>query len=106
MLTETIKPDIRAAARQLWEDSIAAEPALVAVYLFPSDKEIRLVHLDPTAAPNRDSGMIRPYYFGTNAAHGLPYPSAIALIRPEEKDALQPPEDWGTWAQAELVWGA
>lgn len=55
MLTETIKPDIRAVARQLWEDSIAAEPALVAVYLFPSDKEIRLVHLGPDsgAKPRR-----------------------------------------------------
>jgi hypothetical protein len=104
MLTQPRQQDIRTVARRLWEDGVEAEPAIQAAYLFPSPDEIRLVYLDPTTAPNRDSQTIRPYYFGANAASDLPYPSAIALIRPEEKDRLEPPDGWGTWAQAELVW--
>lgn len=106
MLTETIKPDIRAVARQLWEDSVEAEPVTAAVYLFPSGDEIRLIYLDPTTASSRSEQIVRPFYFGINAAGGLPYRSAIAVIRPEEKDTLQPPEGWGAWEQAELVWQA
>lgn len=100
------KPNIRTVAQRLWEDNVAAEPAIRAVYLFPSDEEVRLVHLDPTAAPSRDEQTFTPYYFGANAASGVPYPSAIALIRPEEKNVLLPPEGWGDWAQAEQVWEA
>lgn len=106
MLTEVVKPDIRPVAQRLWQDGVEAEPAIRAAYLFPSDHEIRLVYLDPTTTPSRHGQPISPYYFGANTASGLPYPSAIALIRPEEKDALPPPDGWGTWAQAELVWEA
>lgn len=106
MLAETTKPDIRTAAKQLWENSVEAEPVTTAVYLFPDDNEIRLIYLDPTTASSRGEQIVRPYYFGINTASGLPYRSAIAVIRPEEKDTLQPPEGWGTWQQAELVWQA
>lgn len=98
------KPDIRAIARQIVADGLEAEPAIRAAYLFPSNEQIRLVYLDPTTSPSRDGGTIRPFYFGANSANGIPYPSAIALIRPEEKENLQPPDGWGTWGDAEALY--
>ena len=100
------KPDIRAVARQIVADGLEAEPAIRAAYLFPSSEQIRLVYLDPTTSPSRDEGAIRPFYFGANTAGGRPYPLAVALILPEEEGRLQPPEGWGTWGDAELLWGA
>jgi hypothetical protein len=104
MLKDLTKPNIRAVAQRLWEDGVAAEPAITAVYLFPSNEEIRLIYLDPTAPPSRNEQTIAPFYFGSNAASSLPYPSAIAVIRPQEKDTLGLPEGWGEWTQAERVW--
>jgi len=103
MLTVTRNTDIRAAALDLAKANIESEPAIQQVYLFPSDKEIRLVHLDSTTPPSRDEETFAPFYFGSNKATGVPYPSAIALIRPEEKDRLQPPHGWGEWKDAELI---
>lgn len=105
-MIKTIKPDIATVAQRLWKDGIAAEPNIEAVYLFPSDTEIRLVYLDRTAMPSPNDKAITPFYFGANAANGAAYPSAIALIRPEEKDTLRPPRGWGDWSQAQLVWEA
>lgn len=105
-MIKTLKPDIGAVAQRLWRDGIAAEPNIQAVYLFPSDTEIRLVYLDPTAIPSQGEKTVTPFYFGPNAANGMAYPSAIALIRPDEKDTLRPPRGWGDWSQAQLVWEA
>lgn len=69
-------------------------------YLFPSDTEIRLVYIDTTARPSPDPQRIVPFYFGADAEGGVPYPSAVALVRPEEKNTLQPPDGWGTWNDA------
>ncbi len=86
------KPDIKDVARQLVADGLEAEPAIRAAYLFPSSEQIRLVYLDQTTSPSRDGQTIRPFYFGASAGRGIPYPSAIALIRPEEKADIQPPD--------------
>ncbi len=91
---------IREAARRLAEANVEAEPALHAVYLFPSEREIRLIELDPNALP---SERITPFYFGPDPHGGIAFPSAIVLLRPEEIH-LTPPEGWGTWDDAVLLW--
>ena len=95
-----VADDIREAARRLAAANVEAEPALHAVYLFPSECEIRLIELDPTALP---SERITPFYFGPDPQGGIAYPSAIALLRPDETH-LTPPEGWGVWDDAVLLW--
>jgi hypothetical protein len=106
MTTTAARPEIRDVARQLVADNLEAEPAIRAVYLFPSGEQIRLVYLDPTTSPNRDEETVRPFYFGPSVAGDRPYPLAVALIRPEERGRLQPPAGWGAWDEAELLWEA
>ena len=103
MSTTVNNTDLREAALELAKANIEAEPDLQQVYWFPSEEEIRLVLLDPTIAPSRDEEVFAPFYFGSNKAAGVPYPSAIALIHPKDKDRLQPPDGWGNWKDAESI---
>lgn len=97
------KLDIRCAALEMADEGRESEPQVREVYLFPSATEIRLVYLDATASPSRDE-RVRPFYFAASPTSGLPYPSAVAVIRPEEKKTLSPPEGWGGWSDAERLW--
>jgi hypothetical protein len=101
-MTVTHHEDIEAAARRLADFNREAEPGLQAIYLFPAEDEIRLIEVDPTTLP---SDSIEPYYFGADPANRLFFPSAIALIRPEEVGVLALPEGWGTWSEARLLFG-
>jgi len=92
---------IREVAERLAEDNIQASPDLEAIYLFPSEDTIRLVLVDPITIP---SEQMVPFYFGAFPQGGVPYASAIALIRPEEKFVLSPPADWGGWETAVQLW--
>ncbi len=98
-----IKLDIRHAAQEMADEGRESEPQVREVYLFASASEIRLIYLDATASPSRGD-RVHPYYFAANPASGLPYPSAVAVIRPEEKETLSPPEGWGGWSDAERLW--
>ena len=99
----TINSDVRAAALEIVRENREADPDLKEVYLFPDEEEIRLVYLDPNTMPHRGDNWITPFYFGRDVKGGLPYRSAIALIRPEEFDSLLPPQAWGTWRDAEAL---
>ena len=99
----TMNPEVRAAALEIVRENREADPDIQEVYLFPDEEEIRLVYVDPGTMPHRGDNSIAPFYFGRDLQSGLPYRSAIALIRPEERAALLPPEDWGTWADAEVI---
>lgn len=99
----TLNPEVRKAALEIIRENREAEPALQDIYLFPAEDEIRLIYVDPTALPNRDAPDIHPFYFGRNIQSGLHFRSAIALILPEERETLNPPEGWGTWDDAELL---
>lgn len=92
-----VLPTVKAVASGLVQEVMQDDPAIVAAYLFPSDTEIRLVYIDTTARPSPDPQRIVPFYFGADAEGRVPYPSAVALVRPEELAALQPPDEWGTW---------
>jgi len=93
--------EIELAARRLATANAESEPNLEAVYLFPSDHQIRLVEVDRSMS---SSDMILPFYFPPDPEGGIPFPSALALIRPEEERRLSPPDGWGTWDEARRIW--
>ena len=99
----TIVDDMRAAAQRLAELNAASEPAIREIYLFPAENEIRLVEVDETALPRGDE-QIAAYHFGPDPHGEIKYPSAIALVRPEDQERLWPPEGWGSWEGAEVIW--
>jgi hypothetical protein len=95
--SNVISPEVRAAAEGLARANIEAEPGIQEVYWFPAGDAIHLIEIDRTAFANET---ITPFYFGPDPQGGIPFPSGIALIRPEEKDRLTPPPEWGSWDQA------
>lgn len=90
--------DIRRAAEDLARSHGEGETTVVEILLFEDDAEIRLVEVDTNTPPNEEE--VAPFYFGSNKAQGVPFPIAIALIRPEEKGHLTLPNGWGDWADA------
>ena len=93
--------EIREHARKLAEANAEAEPSISDAYWFPAEDEIRLIEIDRETAT---SDCVMPFYFGEDPEGEIPVPSGIAIIRPEEKDTLSPPEGWGTWDDAERIW--
>lgn len=95
--------DVRDVAIFLAKMHRRAAREIKEIYFFPSlDKEeVRLIEIDPTTTPSKE---IVPYYFNPDPTNGVPYVSAIALIRPEEKRSLQPPKEWGAWEDGERIW--
>ncbi len=85
------------AARKLADYNMEVSPDLVGIYLFPAEDTIRLVLLDPVTIPSEE---MVPYYFNAFPQGGVAYPSAIVVMRPEEKVVLPPPPDWGSWETA------
>ncbi len=92
---------IRDVAERVAQDNVQSTPELEAIYLFPSQDTIRLVLIDPVTIP---SEQVVAYYFNAFPQGGVPYVSAIAVIRPEEAFVLPPPPDWGSWADALRLW--
>lgn len=99
--TNVISPEVRAAAERLARANVDAEPNIQEVYWFPAEDAIHLIEIDPSTFANDE---ITPFYFGPDPQGGIPFPSGIALIRPEEKSRLSPPSDWGSWDQAIRLW--
>lgn len=102
-MTLAMDPVVRAAALEMVRENREADPLIQEVYLFPAEEEIRLVYVDPNTMPSRENDSFVPFYFGRDLQGGLPYRSAIAVILPEERETLHPPENWGTWSDAEVI---
>ena len=94
------------AIEQVRDNTDYPEHTVVSAYWFPSESEIRIVYVDYTARPSPDPQRIVPFYFGADDEGDIPLPSALAIIRPEEKDTLQPPEGWGTWDNAQEIFAS
>lgn len=97
------KMNIMESVKKLVEYHTEAEPSIIRVYRFPSEQEIRLVEVDEETWFT-DGDRMEAWYFGTDPNGGIQYPAGVALIRPEEESRLLPPEGWGDWSEAELVW--
>lgn len=94
-MTQTIESQ----ARMLAEENRKAEPAIVKVFWFPHEEEVRLVELSEAMPASQDPEAY-PFYFRSSPKDGLPAPSGILLIRPEEFGKLKLPPDWGDWKLA------
>ena len=97
---------LQEVAERLAQESARAEPELLRVYRFPSETEIRLIQVDPFAPPMHPGDEVAPFYFEPSKAAGIPYPSAVALIRPEEDGKFPLPPNWGDWKDAKIIWEA
>lgn len=95
------KESIEEAARKLADYNMEVSPDLAGMYLFPSEETVRLVMLDPVTIPSEE---MVPYYFRAFPKGDVQYPSAIVVIRPEEKSVLSPPPGWGGWEAAIQLW--
>jgi hypothetical protein len=93
--------NLREIAIRLAETHAAIEAGIEKIYWFPATDEIRFVELDSTTLA---SDRIEPFYFGPDREGGIPLPSGVAVIRTEEVRKLQPPDGWGSWEDAELIW--
>lgn len=104
MINEMMPQDMLDTAQTLAEANRQAEPGIRKTLLFPSVQEVRLVHIDVTAHPSGHDEELAPFYFNPDLANGIPFRSAIALVRPEEEGHLSLPMGWGTWQDAEVLW--
>ena len=95
--------DIQETAQVLANTAREADPDLLRILLFPAADEVRLLYVDATARPTLKDETIAPFYFGPDRRSGLQYPSAVALIRPEEEGKLPLPSGWGTWEDAVAI---
>lgn len=92
--------DILRAAKALASANVENEPNIVATYLFPSETEIRLIHLDPSSPCAEEC--VSAYQFPPE--DDINYPCAIGLLPPEQKDQVLPPEGWGDWNDAQIIY--
>jgi hypothetical protein len=99
----TATPSIAEAASRLVRYHQEADPDLQRIYLFPADDQVRLVEVAGTVLPTHD-GEATAFYFGSVPAHGIPIGFGIAMIRPEEDHQVRPPDGWGDWSDALLIW--
>lgn len=91
--------DIKQQALLLARDSKKVEPEIQAIYWIPNATEVRLIEIQSNIVKCL-SGAVEPFYFDPSPADGLPAPSGIALIRPDEFGALDLPRNWGSWEDA------
>ncbi len=94
--------EIERQARMLATENRKAEPAITSVYWFPDGDEVRLVELLPTL-PLYEDDALTSFYFSADPSRELPFPSRVALIRPEQFGMLQLPISWGAWTDAILI---
>ena len=91
---------IKEQALRLARDNKRAEPGITKIYWFRDKEEVRLLELEPDIPPSV-SEVVEPFRFAPSESDGLPAPSEIALIRPDEFRKLELPEEWGEWDSAE-----
>ena len=92
--------EVRRQAEALAKANVELEPNIEEVFWFPAEDQIRLIETDPTTPP---SDCIAPFYFRPDPSAGTGFTSGLAVIRPDDKDRLDPPKGWGTWKDAERI---
>ena len=95
--------EMNESVKKLIEYHTEAEPSLIEIYLFPSKEEIHLVEVDENTTCTEGEQM-EAWYLDAYPEGGIVLPSGLALIHPREVGKLIPPDGWGTWGEAELVW--
>jgi len=98
----TVKPvnsAVEQQARELLRYHRQADPDITRVLWFPDDQEVRLVELTEVVPVYMDEEL-QPFYFRPSPKDGLPLPTAIVMIRPDEVAKFAPPAGWGSWSDA------
>lgn len=85
-------------ARELATMHRQEDPETEEVYLADADDEVRLVEVSRSIPW---SGEILPFRFTPRPDQGIPYPSIVILLNPDEWEALRSgklalPKGWGT----------
>jgi hypothetical protein len=94
--------EIEKAAKRLAEANARSEASISRIYLFPDQKQIRLVEVDEETIRTTDD-TVRPFYF--NPIEDIPDPSGVALIHPDEERVKELPEEWNVdWSKAKLIY--
>jgi len=93
---------IKKQAEDLAQANREVEPTISDVYWFPHAEEVRLVEIDTSVSASPD-GEVHPFHFRPSPSDGLPAPSDVALISPEEFGKAKLPDDWGTWDKAKKL---
>lgn len=101
-----INPDIRREAQIHIEEMVVCDPAVLRVYLFPSENEMRVLYVEAEVPALRPGDEIAPFYFKASPLPGARYPRVETVIRPEEAEKLPPPYGWADWSEAEIIWEA
>jgi hypothetical protein len=92
------------AAYTLARANREAEAEITQIFLAPAQDRVLLVEVDPTAVPNDERGAV-PLYFRSAPAEGIPLPSGVVIVTPEEQKSQIPlPERWGSWEKLILIW--
>lgn len=104
MVQAQMSAPLEETARQLAAENAGMDDAIDTIYWFRHPEQIRLIEVDTTVAPCRPNESIAPYYFGARPVIGLPYPTAIALIAPEDALRAPLPPGWGEWSDAVVIW--
>jgi len=98
--TTLAEVDIDTAAKRLANAHYTIEPSITHIYRLggghPDDRTIRLLEINPDTIP---TDRIVPVGFGPDAPGGMPYPSVIIEVTPEEFRKLETgewslPEGW------------
>jgi hypothetical protein len=98
-MTAQQKEKMRDQAKLLAMESKSADPHVIKVIWFPHEKEVHIIEINDNTTPS--DTVVAPFYFGPVPEEGLPAPSGIAIIKPEEYRKLDLPSGWGTWDDAE-----
>jgi hypothetical protein len=86
-------------ARHLVKLNHSEVRSIVESYVFPDPdgKEIRVVHVDTKAFPEK---AVIPISFAPDPTEGLNHQMQIAIVDPVGIMTLTPPEGWGSWGDA------
>jgi len=91
---------MREIAKRLAKNNLEGEPDIKKVLWFPHEDEVRLVEVLPDVIP---SDQVVAFHFGPDHAGGIPVPSAIALILPDEEGKIPVPQGWVDWKDTEEI---
>jgi hypothetical protein len=103
------KRSVEDVAMEIVTDHIEAEPGIIRIYLFPSDKEVRLIEVDKTVSERREGNKLLPFYFEADEANDLPFPMVVDLIAPSHEELLRKgeiclPANWGNWSEGKCIY--
>ena len=73
-------------ARRLAYHHRQEDPETTEIYLSRAEKEVRLVEVSESVG---SSGEVLPFRFTAQPSQGIPYPSVVILLSPEEWSMLQ-----------------